>query len=573
MELRRYGRILWKWLWLIVLGGVIAGGVTFFVSSRLTPIYQASTRLLVQQATNLLLPQWTDVLTSERLAANYAQLLTTRPVLNAVAENLGLSEISSRIVVEPVRETQLIVLHVEDPNPALATAIANELPAEFIRQDRNQKLERLDTSLKELDLQIEELQAEIEGAQQEIQVFEQRELNGEELAMADQTRRAVLEDRLAQYRRSLFDIQSKRDDVTRQAALSGETVTIVEPAIEPTEAIGPRVLLNTLIALALGALLMTALVFLIEYLDDTIKLPEDASRVTHLPALGSLVQYRGGNDDRELITYTNPKSPFSEGYRTLRTNIQFSSPDRAIHKLMVTSASPGEGKSTTVANLAVVMAQTGKRTVLVDTDLRRPVLHQIFGLPNAVGVTTALLQPEGDDLTPYLQETEMENLWVMTSGVQPPNPSELLGSKRMAELIEELQKHGDILVFDTPPTLAVTDAAVLARLMDGVLLVVESAKTTEAAARRAAQELTKVNANVLGVVVNRISYRLAGSHYYYYDYYEDREGDDSDQDGGSRQRKRRWRSGSASSESGQPAAAGTFASSQLRGSRSSAQDV
>ena len=143
---------------------------------------------------------------------------------------------------------------------------------------------------------------------------------------------------------------------------------------------------------------MTVLAFLIEYLDDTIKLPDDATRVTGLPALGSLVQYRNGDKGRRVVTAANPQSPFSEAYRTLRTNIQFSSLDKPILALMVTSASPGEGKSTTAANLAVVIAQGGKRTVLIDTDLRRPVLHQIFGLPNAVGVTTALLQPEGSDL-------------------------------------------------------------------------------------------------------------------------------------------------------------------------------
>ena len=152
----------------------------------------------------------------------------------------------------------------------------------------------------------------------------------------------------------------------------------------------------------------------------------------------------------------------------------------------------------------------------------------------------------------------------MSSGPQPPNPSELLGSHRMAELIQELHECGDMLVFDSPPTLAVTDAAVLARQMDGVLIVVESAKTREAAAKRAAQGLAKVNANVLGLAVNRISYRLAGSHYYYYDYYEDRSGDDSG-DGGRNQRGRNRRK-EQPAEPPQPAATSSFASSRLRSS-------
>ncbi len=574
MELRQYGRTLWKWLWLILLGAVIAGGVTYLVSSRSTPIYRASSQLLIQQAANPSGLQWTEVLTSERLAANYARLLTTRPVLNEVAANLRLPEVSSRIIVDPVRETQIIVLHVEDPNPALATAIANDLPAVFISQNEKQQQQRINSTLEIYQTQIEGVQADIEQAQNQLQVFTALEDDGEELTLEQAAQRARLEASLAQYRSSLAELLRNRDDVKRAEANRGDTITVVEPAIEPGGPIRPRVMVNTLIAAALGMLLLVAVAFLIEYLDDTIKLPEDASRVTGLPALGSLVQYRNGDRERRLIAATNPQSPFTEAYRTLRTNIQFSSLDKPVEKLMVTSASPGEGKSTTAANLAVVIAQSGKRTVLVDTDLRRPVLHQIFGLPNAVGVTNALLQPEGSDLTPFLQPTGVDNLWLLSSGPQPPNPSELLGSHRMGELIQELRMTADALVFDSPPTLAVTDAAVLARQMDGVLLVVESAKTREVAAKRAAQGLLKVNANVLGIAVNRISYRLAGSHYYYYDYYENKGDDDGSDQDGSQTKKRRKSKDRPAEVAPQPApAASGFVASQLRQPGSSTQDA
>ncbi|MEA3337829.1 MAG: polysaccharide biosynthesis tyrosine autokinase [Chloroflexota bacterium] len=569
MELRRIGQILWKWLWLIILGAVLAGGTAYVISMRSTPIYRASTQILIQQNSNPAAPQWTDVLTSERLAANYAQLLTTRPILEKVAESVGLPAIDSRIIVDPVRETQLIALHVEDPNPALATAIANEVPQVFIDVNDAQKASRFDSSLEAFDEQISRVERDIQTLQEELIAFDVRESNGEELSFNEMARRISLETSLAQYQASLSDIWRRRDEVSRQSALSGDTVTVVESAIQPTVPVRPRVLLNTALAAALGALLMTAMAFLIEYLDDTIKLPVDASRVTGLPALGSLVRLPNGGE-RQLIAHTNPKSPFSEAYRTLRTNIQFSSLDKPVETLMVTSASPGEGKSTTIANLAVVIAQTGKRTILVDSDLRRPVLHQVFRVPNAVGVTSALLQPEGSDLSPFLQSTEVENLRLMTSGPQPPNPSELLGSRRMTALVQDLADHADVLVFDSPPTLAVTDAAVLARCMDGVLLVVESAKTREGAVRLAAQELAKVNASVLGVVVNRISSRLAGSHYYYYDYYEEKsEGDDSSSGDGDRQGDldQGW-----SSESGK-APAGGFVTSRLRRPGSSVQDV
>lgn len=571
MELRRYGQTLWKWLWLIVLGTLLAGGLTFLISSRATPIYRASTQILIQQGSNPTGQGWLDVLTSERLAASYARLLTTRPMLRRVAELEQLPEVTSHIIVDPVRETQIIVLHVEDPNPAMAAAIANRLPAVFIEQNELQQQRRFEESLRTFDAQLASVQKEIDTLETKLQEFKAREERGEELTTAEQAQRASLQTSLAQYRSSLADLLKSRDEIKRSAALSGDNIVVVEPAEVPRTPVRPRVLLNTLIALGLAALLMVVVAFLIEYLDDTVKLPDDVSRVTGLPALGSLVQYRSSSADngrRKLVTVRHPKSPFSEGYRTLRTNIQFSSLDRPIRTLMVTSASPGEGKSTSVSNLAVVMAQSGKRTVLIDTDLRRPVLHEIFGAPNAVGITNALLQPPGSDLSTFLQSTEVEGLQLMTSGPLPPNPSELLGSHRMAELVEQLLQTADVVLFDSPPVLAVTDAAVLARLMDGVLLVVESAKTRQDAARRAAQELAKVNARVLGVVVNRISARLAGSNYYYYDYYrpdtEDGNGEGPRPKGkrfGSRRSAASARPEGASVDAGRPAATGGLAAS------------
>ena len=191
MELRQYGRIFWKWLWLIVAGAVVAGGVTYIVSSRSTPIYRASTQLLIQQANNPSGPQWTDVLTSERLAANYARLLTTRPVLNQVAANLRLPEVASSIIVDPVRETQIIVLHVEDPNPALATAVANDLPQVFIAQNEKQQQQRINTTLEAYQTQIDGSQADIEQTQSQLQTFDALENDGEELTLDQQGQRAV----------------------------------------------------------------------------------------------------------------------------------------------------------------------------------------------------------------------------------------------------------------------------------------------------------------------------------------------------------------------------------------------
>ena len=211
----------------------------------------------------------------------------------------------------------------------------------------------------------------------------------------------------------------------------------------------------------------------------------------------------------ELITVSEPRSPISEAYRTLRTNLDFASLDLALKTLVVTSAGVGEGKSTTLANLAVVSAQAGRNVVLVDSDLRRPTLHQVFGLDNETGLTTVILD-EKALAAPPLQESGIEGLSVLTSGSQPPNPAELMGSKRMDELIAVLAERADQVFFDSPPVVAVTDAAVLATKVDGVLLVVGAGKTRREQARSAVRRLQQINARLVGTVLTNVQ---MGAHF------------------------------------------------------------
>jgi capsular exopolysaccharide synthesis family protein len=213
----------------------------------------------------------------------------------------------------------------------------------------------------------------------------------------------------------------------------------------------------------------------------------------------------------ELITVGEPRSPISEAYRTLRTNLDFASLDQAIKTLVVTSAGVGEGKSTTLANLAVVSAQAGRRVVLVDADLRRPTLHQIFGLDNAVGLTTVMMDESGLSSPPL---KEIGGLSVLTSGPLPPNPAELMGSRRMEEVIISLVEGADQVFFDTPPVVAVTDAAVLATKVDGVLLVVSAGRTRREYARTAVQRLEQINARLVGTVLTNVQMGTGFKGYY-----------------------------------------------------------
>ena len=214
-----------------------------------------------------------------------------------------------------------------------------------------------------------------------------------------------------------------------------------------------------------------------------------------------------------LITVADPRSPVSEAYRTLRTNLDFSSLDKPIKTMLVTSAGPEEGKSTVLANLAVTTAQTGRKVILVDCDLRRPSLHDIFGLKNDRGLTTMVVNDAAIE-SPPLQDTGVQGLQLVCSGPLPPNPSELLGSRRMEEIIAALLERADVVLFDAPPVVAVTDAAVLSTKVDGVLLVINAGGTKRDYARAATARLEKVNANLLGAVLNNVKFDVSLHRYY-----------------------------------------------------------
>lgn len=216
---------------------------------------------------------------------------------------------------------------------------------------------------------------------------------------------------------------------------------------------------------------------------------------------------------RRLIVHEEAKSPVAEAYRVLRTNLQFCQADTTIKSILFSSAGPGEGKSTTVANTAVALAQTGKNVVLVDCDLRKPVQHRIFNLERK-GVTNYLTQ--GGDLNTVLQASEVDGLSIITSGPIPPNPSELLGSVKMQQFLNKLYEQFDYVLVDAPPIVAVTDAAVLASRVDGVVMVLDAGSVRPEMAQQAKMLLTAAHANLLGVVLNRVEIEEEHSYYYYY---------------------------------------------------------
>lgn len=223
----------------------------------------------------------------------------------------------------------------------------------------------------------------------------------------------------------------------------------------------------------------------------------------------------------KLIIAEKPKSPISEAYRTLRTNVQFTAVDGEVKKILITSAGPGEGKSATVANLAVSMAQAGKTVLIIDGDLRNPTQHKLFELSNAEGLSTALVQDR--PIREFFRETEVPGLTLLSSGPIPPNPAELLNSKRMKRFLAEATEAFDTILIDTPPTIAVADASILAQIVDGVILVLASGEVNRDYAQRAKEQLEKVGAKILGAVLNKVEMKTR-EHYYYYYYHGERHG-------------------------------------------------
>jgi capsular exopolysaccharide synthesis family protein len=314
-------------------------------------------------------------------------------------------------------------------------------------------------------------------------------------------------------------------------------VRVIDTAKEPRSPIKPRRFQNLLLALIVGLTLGGGLAFFTESLDRSIKNPEEAEALLGIPVIGLIPsigdldgKFKGTRNEIELIssrlvTHFVPRSPVAEAYRTVRTNLSFSRPDNPPRTILVTSAVPQEGKTTTTANLAITLAQMGGKTLIVDSDLRRPAIRKVFNLESKEGLTDYLIGKGGLDA--LIRTTDIPNLYILPAGQIPPNPSEVLGSQRMKELVAELSRRFEMVFFDSPPVVAVTDAAVLSRNTDGVVLVVQSGATDREAVARAKTLLGNVQANLLGLVLNniRIESTYGSYHYrYYYHYYDSEDG-------------------------------------------------
>jgi non-specific protein-tyrosine kinase len=487
------------WLPLALVCAALAGAAGFLVSNLERPVYEAQTKLIVGQALSAANPDYGQLQVAQNLSATYAVVAETSPILEAAGSQLSppLSPgaLAGRVKVDSPRDSTFLYITAQDPDPARAAEMANALAAQLIAaspsiQGREAAFqESIDQDLAATQTLIERTQARADAL-----------IGIENLTADQQTELQALEGRLASLRSTYATLLSF------SAGSATNLLTVLEPAAPPTSPVSPRILFNTLLAAALGLLVVVGVAFVAEQLDDRIKDPDAVQEVTGLSTLGTIARMTSGRGRKEFYQLAGllyPRSSFAEAYRTLRTNIEFASPDTPVRTLLVTSSTPGEGKTVTAANLAVVFAQSGRTVILVDADLRKPGVDAIFGLPNARGLTD-LLRHQSISVDAVANPTEEDNLRIVTTGSLPPNPAELLGSKRMRTVVERLQGAADLVIFDSPPLLAVTDAAVMGSFLDGTLFVIDAAKGRRRLSRMGRELLARSGANTLGVVLNRV---------------------------------------------------------------------
>ena len=335
--------------------------------------------------------------------------------------------------------------------------------------------------------------------------------------------------RQAETSRNMYDLLIKRfKETSLTEEMKTGNIRIIDRAEVPDSPVKPKKQLNLLLSIVIGLALGIGLAFFLEYLDNTIKLPDEVKNRLNIPYLGHVPAFVQEADeysiDKDLIALHSPKSTTSESFRGIRTGIIFSSADQPPQVLLVTSAGPAEGKTFNAVNLAVIMANAGSKVLLLDCDMRKPRIHKIFGVQRETGLSNILVGT--GEPNRLIIPTVVENLDVLPVGPIPPNPSEILGSKKMGSLINELKEKYDRIIMDSPPVTAVTDAVLLAPITDGVLLIIRANETPRQIIQNSIDHLKSVNAHILGGILNGI--QTGRDSYYYYQYYYYYYGDDTE---------------------------------------------
>lgn len=544
MELSFVIRLLRKWLWLIVLAGVVAGGINFLLRSNQPPLYRATVMLSIGDITQMTNPTQIDIALGERLAETYVQILRTFPVLDGTIQALSLpitaESLRTRIGSNTVDGTTLFNLWVNYPDNTLVAEIANELARQLILNSPTRLDEAQIQTLNIANEQVTRLREQQNQVTTQYATINAR-LTDPGISLSDAERQSLTAERDALLQQ-LNTIQTNITNTNATIADIGRQrnrIEIVEPARTPSASFtGPPTAAIPQGALV-GVALALALAFFIEYMDDTVRNSEQAAQLLGLPILGAIARFGKPKESHKekLITRQSLISPVPEGYRVVRTNLLLTTHEDEKSVFIITSPGPEEGKSLTTANLAVSMAWAGMNVLLVDADLRRPKVHEVFGLDNDIGLTTLLSIPVNSNgngamrdelrerLKQCIKETDIPKLRVITSGFPPRNPSEILGSGLMKLWVDAFRNSDDfdVVLIDTPPCMVVSDSLALASSTGAdVVMVVQARGTRRAAAIKAKEQFTQIGTDIKGVIVNAIDPRDESGYYYTeYTYYSD----------------------------------------------------
>ena len=511
LDYRRLVRLVWSRRWLVLACIVLAGGAAFGASKLQTPVYEAKASLLVQQkATEELFNPSTggvDSATQDRNVKTEIKVLESQPIEDVVTSEVGGKV--PRVHGGQESGTNILTAAVSSTDKELARRAANAYAVAYIDFRRTQAVNDVLAASKQVDAKVQEIQVQLDDLDRRIADLTSQDatrlardpkgLSNAELTALRSQRVAVDGLRLT--------FKQKLDQLQVDSAQKTGGAQLVEQAALPDEPTSPKPLRNSGLGLLLGLLLGMGLVFLLDQLDDDLKSKEDVEAASGgLPVLGLIPEVEHWKDRTIALVSdaTKEERLASEAYRALRTSVLFLGLDRQMRSIQVTSPLQGEGKSTTAANLAVTLSQAGTRVIAMCCDLRRPRLHEFFGLSNEKGFTSVLLGT--DPLKDVVQEVPgIPNLRLVASGPVPTNPSELLLSERAANIITVLQTHCDLLLIDCPPVLPVTDAVAMSQRVQGTIVVVSAGETSRRELRRTVEVLRQVKAPLLGSVVNGIS--------------------------------------------------------------------
>jgi succinoglycan biosynthesis transport protein ExoP len=476
MTLRDYSAVVVQRKWVVIAAVLIAVAVAVVSSALQTPIYSADTEILVQPRGQDGLFEDRIVNLNERAIQTEIQVIEGGAVRARVQQDLALEELPVEVDASAVGQTDVVRMAVRSTSAANARTLADAYAEAYISV-------RLEQSVNELLAASTEVQRAITQLQTQIDV----------LADDDLSRPGLVA--------QLSNFSSTLDQLRVDQALRTGGATIIKSAETPESPVEPTPARTAALAFVVGLLIGLGAAFLLDYLDDKIRSEDDLERATQRPVLAVVPIDPPPNN--LPIAMTEPDHASVEAYRGLRTNLQFLGLDRPINVVQVTSSLPGEGKTTTAVNLAVVLAQAGHRVALVDADLRRPRIHQVFAVPQSPGFTDLLLGEKPSMVANRIPVDGGTPISLFTSGAVPANPSEMLTGRRIRKLLAEMGGHYDYVIVDSAPVLPVSDSVALAGAVDGLFIVAHARRVTEQQVVQTVERLGRVSAPILGLVLNQ----------------------------------------------------------------------